>query len=273
MTTPLSKMKATLNSPIEYFLETNEGGISINEMLDKKVSITFQHKIECIICGKPTKKSFYQGHCYPCFLKSPHTAECVIKPELCKAHLGIGKDLEWEKEMHDTDHFVYLALTSGIKVGVTRAPQIPTRWIDQGAVKAIRFAQTPNRYLAGLIEIDIAQYVTDKTAWQRMLKSEYPDLNLLKQKNKFVSLLNPDYKNYVSEDNRIETLNFPQRSIPSKVKSVNFDKTDTVEGILTGIKGQYLFFDNELVLNIRRHGGYVVELSCSDEIMPKDTLF
>ncbi len=48
-----------------------------------------------------------------------------------------------------TPHYVYLSKTSGLKVGVTRATQIPTRWIDQGAVEAVIIAETPYRGAAG----------------------------------------------------------------------------------------------------------------------------
>ena len=63
--------------------------------------------------------------------KTAQCRECVIKPELCRAHLGEGRDMEWEREHHLKDHYVYLAVSSGVKVGITRDTQVPTRWIDQ----------------------------------------------------------------------------------------------------------------------------------------------
>jgi hypothetical protein len=271
--TPLSKLDVLLTTPIQYRLSTQSDAVLFNDFLGKRLSITYQHKILCVNCGKVTKRSFYQGFCYPCFLKSPFTSECIIKPELCRAHVGEGKDIEWEKENHDTDHIVYLSLTSGLKVGVTRLTQVPSRWIDQGAVQAIRFAETPNRYLAGLIEIDIAKYVTDKTAWQRMLKSDYPELDLVEEKARLLNLLNPEFSAYISTNDYVENLEYPQQETPAKVKSINFEKVDSVSGVLTGIKGQYLIFDNETVLNIRKHGGYVVEIIVSENIEQKNTLF
>ena len=62
------------------------------------------------------KKSFNQGYCYTCFQNSPMSSECIIKPELCRAHLGEGRDMEWEREHHLKDHYVYLAVSSGVKV-------------------------------------------------------------------------------------------------------------------------------------------------------------
>jgi hypothetical protein len=42
---------------------------------------------------------------------------------------------------------------------------------------------------------------------------------------------------------------------------MSFDKTNEISGKLTGIKGQYLMLDNQFVLNVRKHTGYVVSLN------------
>ena len=58
---------------------------------------------------------------------------------------------------------------------------------------------------------------------------------------------------------KVVEINFPVLQFPEKVKSLNFDKQPIVEGVLQGIKGQYLMFDTG-VLNIRKFGGYHVHL-------------
>lgn len=259
----LHKMHTHLSEEVIYSLNFKNERIVLNELLGKPISIEFTGEIYCIKCGRKTNKSFSQGFCYPCFRTAPETEECVIRPELCKAHEGIARDMEYAKNHCLIDHFVYLSLTSGVKVGVTRNTQIPTRWIDQGAIQAIKLAQTPNRYTAGLIEIALKQYLPDKTNWRNMLtgkKITEINLNVIKQNT--VSLLNEKLSSFLTSDNKITHIHYPLPEIPLKVVSLNFDKTPLIKGILTGIKGQYLIFDNRAVLNVRKFGGYQVNLSC-----------
>ena len=197
-----------------------------------------------------------QGYCYRCFITSPKTSECIFKPHLCRAHIGEARDLEWSKAHCLKEQYVYLSLTSNLKVGVTRDTQIPTRWIDQGAHSAIKFAKTPNRYLAGMIEVEISKYISDRTNWRKMLQGDYNKINLKEKKKELTGLLTNEYKQYLSIDNTITNINYPQLDNLSKIKSINLEKTPNVKGILTGIKGQYLIFDNLYVLNIRKYTGY-----------------
>src|SRR5688572_27966152 len=141
----ISKMKTQLNDIVEYSLVLGDDRVGMNALLDQSISLTHTGRIFCVSCGKQTKKSFGQGFCYPCFMNSPDNAECIIKPELCRAHLGEGRDVEWEKNHHLQPHYVYLALSNEVKVGVTRNTQVPTRWIDQGASAAIIIAEVPYR--------------------------------------------------------------------------------------------------------------------------------
>ena len=164
------KMLTELKTPVQYNLPMGDGLLNMNQWIGKNIQFRFSGDIFCLDCGNRTKKSFNQGFCYPCFRDSPMAAECIIKPELCRAHLGEGRDVEWERKHHLKDHYVYLAVSSGVKVGITRDTQVPTRWIDQGASYAVPIAKTPNRYLCGVIEVSLKTYLSDRTAWQRMLK-------------------------------------------------------------------------------------------------------
>ena len=153
----INKMLSKNTDPISYYLTMGPNELYINEFIGKKVNISYYKNIYCISCNEKIKKTFHQGYCYPCFIKSPYTSECILKPELCQAHNGISRDSEWSQKHCLSEHYVYLSLTSGLKVGVTRSTQIPTRWIDQGAVQAIKIAKTPNRYLAGKIEVKLKE--------------------------------------------------------------------------------------------------------------------
>lgn len=256
----LLKMKAELKAPIHYHLPIGSELIDVNSLINKRIRLTYENDIFCINCGAKTYKSFNQGMCYPCFQSSPLASECIIHPERCQAHLGIGRDMEWETKYHLTPQIVYLALTANAKVGITRKPQIPTRWIDQGAVQTIVLAEAPNRYLAGMIEVSLKAFIADKTHWQKMLKNQInPDVNLLELKKEMTQNLSPELRKYVI-DSELQDLSYPVLEYPEKVKSLSFDKLPVVEGVLTGIKGQYLMFDYLNVLNIRKHQGYVVSL-------------
>lgn len=261
ITGSILKMKSQWQSPVEYYLPLGNQKILMNDLIGKNISLRYENEIYCIACGKKTKKSFAQGFCYNCFIDSPEAAECILRPELCLAHEGKGRDVEWEKANHLQEHFVYLALSSDLKVGVTRSTQVPTRWIDQGASSAIILAKTPNRYLSGVIEVAMKKFLTDKTSWQKMLKNELMQgVNLAEEKKKAKEFLPDELKKYYSEDNSVTEINYPVISYPAKVKSIDFEKQNLLSGKLNGIKGQYLIFEDGNVLNVRKHSGYVVTI-------------
>lgn len=258
----LHKMETLVNKDFaEYYLKLSGDKIKVNDLIEKTLTIFWNGNISCIKCGNSTIKSFGQGHCYPCFASIPETAPCIMRPELCEAHIGKARDLEWSKNNCLTTHVVYLALSSGVKVGVTRGTQVPTRWIDQGAIRAIKFAETPNRHLAGLVEVDLKKHFSDKTSWQKMLKNDIDfSINLFSEKEKAIKLLRSDMAKYISKNNDVFEVKYPVNTYPTKVKSINLDKIKTYTGKLVGIKGQYLIFDDNSVINIRKYGGYEIEL-------------
>jgi len=255
----LHKMKTELADKVQYTLHTSDSDILLNDLLGKKISLSFNGKVQCANCQEFPKKLFAQGFCYNCFMSAPQAADWIIHPERSQAHLGIeDRDLEYEKSVQLAPHFVYLAVASALKVGVTRGGQIPTRWIDQGASFAIKLAETPHRQLAGEIEVALKSHFTDKTNWRKMLKNEVADFDLEEEKWNVEDLLPSDLSQYMTEDDTITEINYPVIEFPEKVKSVGFDKIPEIEGTLLGIKGQYLLLDDNRVLNIRKHEGYYV---------------
>jgi hypothetical protein len=257
----LLKLKSVLNKPVDYYLDINGENLHLNDFIGKTVKIKYQNEINCIHCGRKTSKSFSQGFCYPCFISIPQTDPGVIRPELNRAHEGISRDMKWSEQHDLIDHYVYLSVTSNVKVGVTRHTQIPTRWIDQGAEYAIILAKTPYRQLAGLIEVELKNYLNDKTNWRKMLigKVENPP-DLLQLKDEYANYLPTEYQEFISDDDSITEIEYPVAEYPIKVKSLSLDKTPEIEAVLKGIKGQYLLFQNGLVFNIRKHNGYKVLL-------------
>ena len=251
------KMQADLGEPIQYILRLGESSLGLNRFIGKDIQLTFLGQITCVGCGRITKKSFAQGYCYPCMQSSPENSECIIRPELCRGHLGEGRDLEWAQEFHVCEHVVYVAASSAMKVGVTRGTQVPTRWIDQGASHARVLARTPHRCAAGEIEVALKAAFTDRTSWQKMLKNQIlEEIDWEGTWKLAEETLPEEYHQYLVDEPETLSLNYPVQRYPEKVKSLSFDKLEVIEGQLLGIKGQYLLLDDNRVLNIRKHNGY-----------------
>lgn len=265
----LRKMKSEASRPVRYALPLDGAVIPLNDAIGGELRLKWSGQIHCIGCGKKTKKSFNQGYCYACFLASPENEACVLRPEECRAHEGVARDMEWARTHCLIEHVVYLALSSDVKVGVTRHTQVPTRWIDQGASAAIVLARTPNRHLAGRIETDLKRVMKDKTDWRKMLKDEVADIDLVAAKKAAAAELSADLQAYLVADDSIVQLQYPLPTPPKKASSLSFDKQPEIGGVLIGIKGQYLIFEGGAALNIRKHQGYEVALTIADAAPPQ----
>jgi len=242
--------------------------IALNPLIGKKITLTFHGKIACKHCGRSTKKSYSQGYCYPCMTKLAQCDMCIMKPETCHYHLGTCREPEWGEQHCMTDHYVYLSNTSALKVGITRHTQIPTRWIDQGATQALPILKVSTRLQSGLVETALAEFVSDKTNWRTMLKGSNDSIDLKAQ----AEILIPQIQQRLAEvklkfgENSVEQLdeaiidiNYPVSQYLTKISSFNFDKTPVISGILLGIKGQYLIFEQG-VINMRKFASYQVSI-------------
>ena len=255
----LKKMATENADKIQYYLDMESDFINMNQLLEKNITISFV-KYECLHCGL-NKPIYRQGFCKSCFFDIPQAADWIMRPELSTAHLDQeDRDLVYEKAMQLKPHIVYLANSSNVKVGVTRKSQIPTRWIDQGAHEAIEIVEVPNRYLAGITEVALKEYVADKTNWRKMLKNDVEDEDLKDWRQKLKAFIPEEAKEYFIENNEETHLNFPVDKYPTKPKSLNLVKEKNYTGKLVGIKGQYLIFDDETVFNIRSNEGLVVKI-------------
>lgn len=256
----LKKMSTHYKKPIQYFLNLERDFLHINQLLGKNIQIQFE-KYQCLNCGA-NKKIFRQGFCYDCFQETPRAGDWIMKPELSKAHLDEeDRDLAYEKKVQLQPHIVYLANSSSVKVGVTRKSQVPTRWIDQGAHEAIQILETPNRYLAGIAEVALKDYVADKTNWRNMLKNDIQDEDLEAKASELKPHLPDEVKAYILENEKEFSIEFPVEKYPIKVKTLNLEKNPVFEGKLVGVKGQYLIFENDVVFNVRNSEGFYVKIS------------
>ena len=256
------KMTTQNGKPIQYFLNLSDDLINMNQLIGKNLRI--KHiGYQCVNCGND-EKIYRMGFCKKCFFESPYASETIIRPELSTAHLGIAeRDLEVEKSIQLQPHVVYLAYTGDVKVGVTRESQIPTRWIDQGATFAIPIAKTENRYEAGMIEVALKEHLADKTNWRKMLEDDFEDdLDLVDFREKIKDYFPEDFKSFYLMEQEMIRLDYPYQA-PEKINSFTLDKKPEFEGVLKGIKGQYLYFEGGNFINVRGHEGYVVELGIS----------
>ncbi len=266
----LRKMRTELNTPVSYSLLLNDTAIALNPAIGHPLKLTYTGTINCIHCGRKTKKSFNQGYCYPDFIKLAQCDSCIIKPEQCHYAAGTCREPEWGEANCLQPHYVYLANSSGLKVGITRHNQIPTRWIDQGAVAAVPVMKVSSRQLSGLMEVAFKDHVADKTSWQKMLKGVAEPVDMLARRDELLAAVQDSIVELQARfgadaiqllpEAEVVQIEFPVDVYPTKVKSFNFDKDPVVEGVLQGIKGQYLIFDSG-VINIRKFGGYEVTVA------------
>ena len=267
----IRKMRTTLDDVVRYQLPIGDDLVPLNEWIGHSVILRHEGAIHCVACGRKSNKSFNQGYCYPCFRALPECDQCIIKPELCHYAEGSCRDASWGEAHCLQDHYVYLANSSGVKVGITRGTQIPTRWMDQGAVQALPIFRVKDRLTSGLIEVVLKTEVADKTSWQRMLKGSPEPVDLIDQRDQLLERCREALDAVIERqgegaitplpDEQVVEINYPVEEYPTKVKSFNFDKTPEVSGILMGIKGQYLILDTG-VLNVRKFGGYQLVLEC-----------
>ena len=256
----LQKMLTEWADPIRYYLPMQGDYVLMNNLLGKAITIDLKG-FQCLNCGQ-NKPIFRQGYCKECFFEVPQTADWIMHPELSKAHLNIEeRDLTYEQQVQLQPHYVYLANSSEVKVGVTRKTQAPTRWIDQGAHEALVLAEVPNRYLAGVAEVALKEHLADKTNWRKMLTNQITPVDLLAVKAQVRPWVPEEVQPYITEDIAPLQIHFPVQQYPTKVQSLQLLRTPTYTGTLVGIKGQYLIFEDDTVFNVRANEGLVIDLS------------
>lgn len=257
----LAKMRTALGDPIAYSLHLGDEVVSLNALLGEEISLVFTGARYCRVCGKRVRTLYGEGFCWPDFERDAANSPCIVRPELCEAHLGGGRDPAWEARYHHQPHAVYVADSGGLKVGVTGADNTVPRWIDQGASAGARIAVVPYRRLAGDIEVALKATLSDRTAWQRMLAADACDLDALREAQAgAIASIPSELAEHARVDEPIVALKYPMLSRPTKVRGVDLGKAPTARGRLVGIRGQYLVFGDGAALNVRRHTGFQVTL-------------
>jgi hypothetical protein len=264
------KMETSLEDVVQYRLPLGETRVAMNELIGAQLLLRHEGDIHCIHCDRKTKKSFSQGYCYPCFTRLAQCDSCIMSPEKCHYHEGTCREPQWGEEHCLVEHVVYLANTSGVKVGITRGSQVPTRWMDQGAVQAMPIFRVSTRQQSGLVETAFKPHVADRTNWRAMLKGSIETLDLSAERDRLYETTAQEIASLqerfglqaiqsATESVPVD-INYPVQEYPVKVVSHNLDKTPELSGKLMGIKGQYLILDSG-VINMRKYGGYNLSLA------------
>jgi len=269
----LAKMVSKLDNPVSYQLPVGPISVPLNQYIGQPLSLNFTGRINCIACGRAIKKSFQQGYCFPCVRKLAACDICMVKPEKCHYAAGTCREPLWGEAHCLQDHYVYLANTSGVKVGITRFSQVSTRWIDQGAVQALPLYLVKERLISGLLEVRLKKELSDRTDWRRMLRGapETVDLPAIAKMlhegfaadiAEVRELFGDDAVTFMAHETPVD-IAYPVSSYPEKIGAYNLDKTPLISDVLLGIKGQYLIFAGG-VLNVRKYGGYFVGLTIDE---------
>ncbi|WAH57284.1 DUF2797 domain-containing protein [Pseudomonas silvicola] len=262
----ISKMTTRLDGPVvQYSFRLGDVEVPVNPLIGKTVRLEYLGAIHCSHCGRKTKTSFSQGYCYPCMTKLAQCDVCIMSPERCHYDAGTCREPSWGEQFCMTDHVVYLANSSGIKVGITRATQLPTRWLDQGASQALPIVRVATRQQSGLVEDLFRSQVADRTNWRALLKGDAAPVDLGEVRDMLfdtcgagLTLLQERFGLQAIQplhDTPVLEIRYPVEAYPAKIASFNLDKNPVAEGTLLGIKGQYLIFDTG-VINIRKYTAY-----------------
>ncbi len=284
----LRKMGTRIGDPVDYDLRlfdhdsNTEQSLHLNPLLGHRIILRHTGVIRCQHCGRTTRKSYNQGYCFPCCRRLAQCDLCVMSPERCHFDEGTCREPDWGETFCMQPHIVYLANSSGVKVGITRPSQVPTRWIDQGAVQALPVFTVQTRQQSGFVEVAFKQHITDKTNWQRMLKADDQQIELLSIRDRLMTDIQPEIEalqarfglQSITPASGVDltTIRYPVMQYPTRVVALNLDKAPRIDGVLVGIKGQYLILDNG-VINLRRYTSYEIEFAVGDsEQQPNETM-
>ncbi|WDL97108.1 DUF2797 domain-containing protein [Alicyclobacillus sp. ALC3] len=260
----LRELNHSWHAPIQYEIVTEEGTLPLNDLIGTGIQLRFTGEKKCIACGRSVKKLYQNGYCFPCVTTLAECDLCIVKPHECHFHKGTCRDESFGQSHCMIPHYVYLAFSSDVKVGLTRKGREFRRWVDQGASAAVLLAETTTRKQAGELEMTLTAIMPDKTNWRKMLSvrdvsSEIVDTLSQTRRTALEFLASRQELAEVMPDREIHTFVYPRVDVEVALKSLSLDKEPVLEGRLVGIKGQYLLFPHG-VFNVKKHAGMRVEM-------------
>lgn len=260
----LRELDHSWHAPIRYEMVTEEGVLSLNDLIGTRIQVRFTGEKKCIACGRSVKKLYQNGYCFPCVTTLAECDLCIVKPHECHFHKGTCRDESFGQSHCMIPHYVYLAFSSDVKVGLTRKGREFRRWVDQGATAAVLLAETATRKQAGELEMALTAIMPDKTNWRKMLSvremfGEIVDTLSQTRRTALEFLASQQEPAEFMPDKEIHTFVYPRVDAEVVLKSLSLEKEPVLEGCLIGIKGQYLLFPHG-VFNVKKHAGLHVEI-------------
>ncbi len=257
-----------------YQLKLGGQTMALEDLIGCGVRFTHMPPDACVHCAKPVSKLYGGGHCYDCFSTLARCDLCVVSPDRCHYASGTCREPEWGEAFCMQPHSVYLAVSSGPKVGLTRRGRELRRWVDQGASAAMVIAHTPSRRAAGVVEAQCRRFVSDRTDWRklvsgttqsvdladlaRILRREIPELSALQASNVEPAEL---AASVWLTDTSPSILRYPVTAFsPAERLVVNAEHVELRDN-LQGAVGQFLLFSRG-AFNVAEHRGIgvVVEI-------------
>ena len=277
------KLNNQVQLQAHYSIKIGENHVNLEQ--GDYLSLKHAGLYQCSSCLKKIKK-IYSGFCYVCLTKKACADMCLLNPFRCHFSHGTCREPQWGLNFCYQPHYVYLSYTDKYKVGITRKNQILSRWVDQGATMGSPLCLVNSRHQAGQLEKALTEILSDKSHWQKMLKggNESPSSDEFYSKQTsvlqwlkeilntrsnlivpFQTTTNPNEANIplnpiqLFESPACVKIHFPVPEKSEKIKSISLEKMPAINQKITGIKGQYLFFEDQ-VFNMRSHEGFVVQL-------------
>ncbi len=250
---------------VEYALLLDEQRISLSAQVGQSIRLKFLGQRTCGNCHASVNKLEGGGYCKNCFFSLARCDRCFVSPERCHFAQGTCREPQWGESYCMQPHVVYLANSSGPKVGITRADRNFYRWLSQGAVQGMVIAHAKTRRDAGLLEVAIKSKVSDKTNWRRMVSMQPQNLDLLQLARQLQSAIElPEGTQWVSAMIGHD-LAYPIQSHAPAQRLIISETNPELLDNLHGIKGQYLLL-SQGAFNVAAHGGMTVEVEFAPAI-------
>lgn len=254
----------TRDTPAAYALPLVDDGeerhLALDGLLGYRLRIHWDGEVFCLHCDRRGRKSYGGGYCFPCFRRLARCDLCVVSPTRCHFGAGTCREPAWGEAFCMQPHRVYLANSSGLKVGLTRRGQEVTRWLDQGASQGLVVGEAATRQAAGFAEALLAKQVSDRTDWRALVRGDAEPLDLSAARDRLLEGAGapPPAVTWV-RDAVPAAFTYPV-SRYGPVERLKLSPGHPIEGTLLGMKGQFLLLDSG-VFNVRQHNGYRVNLS------------
>lgn len=250
-----------------YELAIGSELLHLNDLLGQGLQFRLCPDPVCGHCDARVTQLMGGGYCRNCFFALARCDTCFVSPARCHFAAGSCREPDWGERVCMQPHLVYLANSSGLKVGLTQQGRQQQRWLSQGATQGLVIALADTRRDAGVLEALIAQSISDRTQWRRLVSQPPVNIQLQSTREQLQARLDlPQGCRWLADESELQ-LAYPVAAYAPPVQCLLGEKTPVLEDNLCGIKGQYLLLQNG-VFNVAKHAGLTVAV----DAMPPFTL-